>query len=291
MLSDAATHEDRHVVLPPQSLDSYPRETRAARAALINFLAEPEDDEVPEPSQRATSTVKRSAAKANFEKKVAYPLRPVRSHFKSAAASSEQSPRPASNPVTSTLKKETEVGGHRPTRFLTIPPEIRNQIYDFVFKPGVGAVALLDARPPSKALPLLCRKIYNEVQFLHKAAYRAYWRDTQFTISPTTSPRSKMICTHADAASIRHINFKATLNDESRVYERWADGQWYDTRVDSGHHSAQEGLQHWCLSPLPHEGRQPFLAKLPKVTDVQWRELTKRELRGMLSSRYEWADS
>ncbi|KAK5719221.1 hypothetical protein LTR15_007744 [Elasticomyces elasticus] len=202
MFSDAATHEDRHVVLPLQSLNSYPMETRAARAALINFLADPEEDEVPPSSSQR---VKCSAARANFERKVAYPLRLTRTHFKSAAAGSERAPRAASIPNSPMIEAETpkenaptspnrvpqlwstlfqeceptiEIEGHRPTGFLTIPPEIRNQIYDLVAAPEVGVVNLLTARAPTKPLKFVCRQIYNEVRHLHKAAHRSYWRDT-----------------------------------------------------------------------------------------------------------------
>ncbi|KAK5695902.1 hypothetical protein LTR97_008322 [Elasticomyces elasticus] len=288
MSSDAATHENQQVALPPQSLNLYSKDTRTARAALINFFAEPDDDEVL-PPQRCASTLKRAAAKANIEKKVAYPLRPTRTQSKLAAASSEQAPRPASNPANSSLEKEnaptsprqvlprvsasgeqhertTGVEGHRPTGFLTIPPEIRNQIHDLVATPKVGVVNLLFARVPTKALPRLCRQVFNEVRFLHKAAHRSYWRDTQFIIRPRATTRIKK-CTSADVANIRHIHLEVKEDDSTAVYERRANRNWYKLTLDG---------------VLPGS----FYTRFPVGTEVEWQELTIEELNSMFSHRY-----
>ncbi|KAK5737828.1 hypothetical protein LTR17_006476 [Elasticomyces elasticus] len=329
--SDAATHEDQQVALPPQLLNLYSKDTRASKAAPINFLAEPDDDEVPLPPQQSTSTVKHSGAKANFEKKVAYPLRPIRSQFKPAAASSEQSPRAASIPDSPIIEAKTpkenaptspnrvpqlwpslfqepqttiDVEGHRPAGLLTIPPEIRNQIYDLVAAPEVGVVNLLTARAPTKPLKFVCRQIYNEVRHLHKAAHRSYWRDTQFTISPAMS-RSKRICTSADIANIRHIYFEfklswvmpelsSTPSDKTAVYERWADGRWYELTLDGVPFAHLRGStsQHWCIAARGEDwadcgGKTEFFfTTSPMATGTQWREITIGELNLMMAVRY-----
>ncbi|KAK5744152.1 hypothetical protein LTR17_002182 [Elasticomyces elasticus] len=325
---NTANHENSQVASEPQSSSLYSMDTRTARAAPINFLAEPEDDEVspsPSPSQHATSTVKRSAARANFEKKVAYPLRPTRTQFKPAATSSERAPRAASNSGISIVETETPnqedvltspspvqqrlftlfqecqgttgAGGHKPAGLLTIPPEIRNQIYDLVAAPEVGAVSLLTARPPTKVLPLLCRQIYGEVRLLHKAAHRSYWRDTQFIIRPETQTR-EIKCNPADVANIRHIYFEVKLRwlipelrrregARTAVYERWADGKWYELKLDDYLSSYENGSCSWCILPVYPKGSQSFYTKLPTMTDVHWREITIEELSVMLFCRYD----
>lgn len=67
---------------------------------------------------------------------------------------------------------------------LDAPPELRNAIYELVFEPDVTEeVEFLFAEPPSKALALTCRQIYEEARLVHRAAYRRFWRETKFTIT------------------------------------------------------------------------------------------------------------
>ncbi|KAK4895292.1 hypothetical protein LTR27_006635 [Elasticomyces elasticus] len=318
--SDAATHGNQQVALPPHSLSLYTMRTRARRGELINFLAEPEEDELP-PSQRATSTSKRSAARANFEKKVAYPLRPTRTQFKSAPAGSKQEPRPASNPAHSSLEKEnaptsprqvlprvsasevqyettTEAERHLPIGFLTIPPEIRNQIYDIVAAPEVGVVNLLTARAPTKALPFVCRQVYNEVQHLHRAAYRAFWSDTKFTVSPYD--KAPLPFSRQDLANVRHLQFAVkltqlglgrTMSLECRrlekpiVLERWADGRWFEF-ADAAAASPDNSV--YCIVGGYAKGEHTAVnvVTLPRANDGPWRVITYRELRYVASGRH-----
>lgn len=65
--------------------------------------------------------------------------------------------------------------------FLRTPPEIRNNIYDLVYR-STAETDLLTAKPLSKALLLTCRQVYSEVKSLHRAAYQAFWRETKFTL-------------------------------------------------------------------------------------------------------------
>ncbi|KAK3623558.1 hypothetical protein LTR56_021521 [Elasticomyces elasticus] len=195
--SNIANHENSQVASEPQSSSLYSMNTRTARAAPINFLVDPEDNEVPPPQR---SPPKRTAAKANFEKKVAYPLRPTRTQFKSTAASSEQAPRPASNPVTFTLEKEN------------VPTS------------------------PRQVLPRL----------------------------------------------------STTEEDSTAVYERWADGRWYELTLDGVPSPYSGGSWGWCIAALYYNGLGPqsFRTALPTETDVQWRALTIGEVNKMLSARY-----
>lgn len=61
-----------------------------------------------------------------------------------------------------------------PESFETIPPEIRNRIYELVLAtPNAGIeVDLLTAQPPSKALLLTCRQIYDEVKYMEVSFYQ-----------------------------------------------------------------------------------------------------------------------
>lgn len=74
------------------------------------------------------------------------------------------------------------------TKFLlfALPAELRDCIYDLVF--STTKATDLDLRlacPPSKALLMTCRQIYNEARLMHGAAYRAFWTNTAFVFNFT----------------------------------------------------------------------------------------------------------
>lgn len=66
-----------------------------------------------------------------------------------------------------------------------IPPEIRNRIYELVLFDGdrMTAVELLEAKPPTKDLLLVCRQFHDEAKSMHQAACREYWSSTKFDIT------------------------------------------------------------------------------------------------------------
>lgn len=57
---------------------------------------------------------------------------------------------------------------HPAEMLTTIPPELRNRIYDLVLSSSVTdeEVDLLSARPPSNALLFVCRQIHDEVKHM-----------------------------------------------------------------------------------------------------------------------------
>lgn len=74
----------------------------------------------------------------------------------------------------------------------SIPAEMRNRIYDLVFAPDDPdaegwyedpETRLEEARPPSKAMLLACRQVYNKAKYMYRAAYRLYWTSTRFYVS------------------------------------------------------------------------------------------------------------
>ncbi|TKA56769.1 hypothetical protein B0A55_12378 [Friedmanniomyces simplex] len=78
-----------------------------------------------------------------------------------------------------------------PRRLLALPPELRNQIYEFVFsfaKDSKCPTDLLSAAPPSKAPPLTCKTINSEAALLYKYEYRQYWSATNFELTVPPSP-------------------------------------------------------------------------------------------------------
>ncbi|KAK3617663.1 hypothetical protein LTR56_025130 [Elasticomyces elasticus] len=79
----------------------------------------------------------------------------------------------------------TSVGKAQPPTLLTIAPELRNTIYEFVFAVDAGPVKLLEASPPEKALLQVCKQTLNEAAGLYVAAFRSYWQGTTFTIHRT----------------------------------------------------------------------------------------------------------
>lgn len=68
-------------------------------------------------------------------------------------------------------------------RLLTLPPELRNSIWELAFT-SPPSVDVLDTSPPSKSLLLACRQIYAEAKCLYNTQFRLYWSTTLFTISP-----------------------------------------------------------------------------------------------------------
>lgn len=70
--------------------------------------------------------------------------------------------------------------------FLDLPSEIRSTIYDLTFTPATDQpVELLTTEPPSKAFALTCRHIYKEARLVYRAAYRKFWRESNFVLSLT----------------------------------------------------------------------------------------------------------
>jgi hypothetical protein len=87
------------------------------------------------------------------------------------------------------------------SRLMTLPKEIRNIIYTYVFCDNIEHVCepirydwnveaviadaptrihLDQSSPPSKGTIMACRELYSEMREMHAAAYRAYWSDNRF---------------------------------------------------------------------------------------------------------------
>lgn len=67
----------------------------------------------------------------------------------------------------------------------TAPPELRNNVYAFVFVPyqSKNAVELTSASSPSKNLLLTCKQTHAEAKGMYRAAHRGYWSKMQFTVT------------------------------------------------------------------------------------------------------------
>lgn len=86
--------------------------------------------------------------------------------------------------------------------FLTkLPAELRNAIYELVFKPetndeDIGGADIRTATPPNKNLILVCRQISQEATKLRRDAYRRFWRTTHFKLSfkPFEDTQTKQDC-------------------------------------------------------------------------------------------------
>ncbi|KAK5719185.1 hypothetical protein LTR15_007708 [Elasticomyces elasticus] len=70
----------------------------------------------------------------------------------------------------------------RPSRFLQLPPELRNAVYELVFDFQPSHVDLLEAKPPSKAFLQACRQTYAEAKGFYNILFRRYWSETEFSI-------------------------------------------------------------------------------------------------------------
>jgi hypothetical protein len=82
---------------------------------------------------------------------------------------------------------------------LTIPGELRNRIYEFVYDTPPATdekVNLLETNPPSRALLQTCGQIYNEAKIFQKEAYRHYWVTSKFFI-----PNGKLASAHLSVST------------------------------------------------------------------------------------------
>ncbi|KAK5678581.1 hypothetical protein LTS10_009025 [Elasticomyces elasticus] len=89
----------------------------------------------------------------------------------------------ASNPA---LTITTQSDDHS-SQLLELPPELRNNIYEFVFETRSGPVNLFDASLPNKVLLVVCTQIRNEAASLFKWGY---WRTTTFHCTSSSYSKS-----------------------------------------------------------------------------------------------------
>lgn len=132
----------------------------------------------------------------------------------------------ASTPGTNTL-------GDKP-RLLSVPPEIRNRIYGFVFQCDPRQkVDLREANPPAKDLLLTCRQVYQEARLMQREAYRKYWTGTNFKVfmpprKPTAGISRAIKLAYIEITLEREIPHiaKLELSDERTTVHYWH-GIWY----------------------------------------------------------------
>ena len=66
-----------------------------------------------------------------------------------------------------------------------MPPELRNNIYEFVYTRDTSKDVKVDLRtatPPSSALLLSCRQINSEARSPYRSSYRKFWTETSFVL-------------------------------------------------------------------------------------------------------------
>lgn len=122
--------------------------------------------------------------------------------------------------------------------FMTIPGEIRNRIYDYVFtnNGGEGPVEVFKFSPPSNNIIMSCRQVYQEARELYKAAYRLYWSENDFNFiwrphSDEEEAGAKLRnFSDADVAAISCMKFSDRVEGDFSL--RLASGVW--TKKSSG---------------------------------------------------------
>lgn len=133
------------------------------------------------------------------------------------------------------------------SRLMTIPKEIRNIIYDFVFCDNIDlvrepikydweveAVAAdaptrvnLDlASPPSKGTILACRELYEEMKEMYAAAYRAYWSDNRFAYDAGRLDAASVLPADKDLQHIRHFCFVLRRLPNYCIHITFERGRW-----------------------------------------------------------------
>lgn len=101
---------------------------------------------------------------------------------------------------------------------LSLPPELRNAIFSYVYNTAVPDHIILlrfksgragvesDKVPPNKNSLLICRQIYNEMKGIQAAAYRRYWTVQKFLIIADRDTKKNLhLATEADLQHICHL--------------------------------------------------------------------------------------
>jgi hypothetical protein len=101
---------------------------------------------------------------------------------------------------------------------LSLPPELRNAIFSYVYGKAVANHIILlrfqsgragvesDKAPPNKNSLLICRQIYNETKKMQAAAYRRYWMVQKFLIIADRDTKKDLhLATKADLQHICHL--------------------------------------------------------------------------------------
>ena len=71
-----------------------------------------------------------------------------------------------------------------PITLLTLPPELRTNIYELVFTSNAPEpVDICETEPPSKALALTSHQLYNETSRIYREEYHRYWANTAFQLN------------------------------------------------------------------------------------------------------------
>ncbi|KAK3633904.1 hypothetical protein LTR56_004663 [Elasticomyces elasticus] len=97
-------------------------------------------------------------------------------------------------------------------KLLTMPPEMRNRIYELVFGTQPGEGDLTGPAPPSRRLLLTCAQVYHEARGVYQTACTSYWAKTHFTIRmPLNAGTEPMAITEGELSAVRHLQLTCTL--------------------------------------------------------------------------------
>jgi hypothetical protein len=140
---------------------------------------------------------------------------------------------------------------------LSLPPELRNAIFSYVYGKAVANHIILirfqsgragvesDMAPPNKDPLLICRQVYDETKKMQAAAYRRYWAVQKFLIiADRDTERDLHLATKADLQHIRHL----------AVHRYFARPEKY-TALISFHYSATFGWSVSMKSSRPQQAR------------------------------------
>jgi len=113
---------------------------------------------------------------------------------------------------------------------MTLPPELRNHIYELAFTPEVTEeVYLFGDDSPSKALLLTCHDVYTEAKGLYEEAYRSFWITSDFVIDnahevPTSASDLKQLIHECDMPHISQL----TIYDGEDGKMTFENGLWHE---------------------------------------------------------------
>ena len=153
-------------------------------------------------------------------------------------------------------KSSTHVADPNPTpayadqsssRLMTIPREIRNMIYLFVFCDSIDnvreplgydqkaevvtaeapiRVPLHQSSPPSKGTILACRELHSELKRMYIAAYRAYWSNNRFVYDAQRLESCHVVLADEDVQHIQQFCLVLRYPQNYYLHVVFENGQW-----------------------------------------------------------------
>lgn len=161
---------------------------------------------------------------------------------------------------------------------LNLPAELREQVYHLAFSPlyrREQPINLLDTRPPTKDLLLVCKQIYREASTIYWTTYRQYWLESTFAIEQRQVTAEKfghilsyhLSRDHIPLSQIKHLR---VITSDSHTWHLVHPGGAWRVERPSGR-KRYVCLRGWITSVSPWA-----IAWIGRESDDELREVVER---------------